>query len=264
MEQLEKVRYQSSLRKRFEVAPDPFSRARISFLREMANSIRGELPGAVGLSLWGSLSKGKVLTEVSAPQTDIDLSVFLVIDQIPEVQDRWLSHNPDQAALFAKMIQEEGAADPLIPAGSVSFPSPEPLIVRWLLRQCFFRARAAEERTKFSPKKPDWLFLNTISLLPEHDRSIWKFWDSLGGLQGNELYRDIMRASLFSLDVGGGMRPIRIAFLREVHRRGKGESVWEEVKAAVRATAYTDRPDRFISDFPQSWAEALSYYGVPS
>src|SRR3989344_4138779 len=85
--------YTPSLEHRFQISDDPISQERYKFVTNIGEKLTS-FPFYTGLTLKGSLSKGKALTPENASQTDMNMGVFLDFDGINRLTDlqlRWLS-----------------------------------------------------------------------------------------------------------------------------------------------------------------------------
>lgn len=78
--------YIPSLDNRFKVSPDPISQERYKFVTNIGEKLTS-FPFYRGLTLKGSLSKGKVLTLKNASQTDINMGVILDFDGISKLTE---------------------------------------------------------------------------------------------------------------------------------------------------------------------------------
>lgn len=85
--------YIPSLDNRFQISADPISQERYKFVTNIGEKLTS-LSFYCGLTLKGSLSKGKVLTPENASQTDMNMGVILDFDGVKKLTDlqlRWLS-----------------------------------------------------------------------------------------------------------------------------------------------------------------------------
>ena len=70
---------------------------------------------------------------------------------------------------------------------------------------------------------------------------------------------------MFGLDIGGGMKPYRQAFVRErlLLPQEEGEKLWGIVNDSVRIRERTNTiPEHMEKQFPKTLQEAARYYGV--
>lgn len=71
---------------RYQVSTDPFSQERFWFSKSIGDKLR-TFPFYKGLTLKGSLSKGRVLLKENASQVDVNLGCFLDFSQIAKLQN---------------------------------------------------------------------------------------------------------------------------------------------------------------------------------
>src|SRR3989344_7067304 len=91
--QYNKVLYQRSQRKRYEISRDAFSKERISVLRELQAELSEKLPVSLSITVMGSLLKGKKLdSEETAENTDMDLFVHIDKEELNNLSDDQLKH----------------------------------------------------------------------------------------------------------------------------------------------------------------------------
>lgn len=103
MEQSEFRGYVQSPHHRFEVSLDPISQKRYEYVKTIGKEL-DTFPFYRGLTLKGSLSKGKVLTAQNARQTDINMGCFLDFGAIASLPDEDLDS-------LCKKYQIDGTPD---------------------------------------------------------------------------------------------------------------------------------------------------------
>jgi len=95
--------YESHPEKRFHISHDEISRERIQLLKELHEKLREEIPDiTIGFTLFGSLSKGRELTVETAPSADIDMAIFIDIDDIQKKIGDLEEKNPNSK--FAQFV----------------------------------------------------------------------------------------------------------------------------------------------------------------
>src|SRR3989338_2770879 len=96
-----KTPYEPSAEKFYDIAPDERSRERIRVLREVYREISAMLPGMVGLTVFGSLAKGKPLTDTEAAQrADVDFMAYLDANAAKAMEYRALFEHEDLRVPF--------------------------------------------------------------------------------------------------------------------------------------------------------------------
>lgn len=77
------------------------SRERLRVLQEVITELQQELPDVhIGLSLYGSLSKGKELTADTKHRADIDANVFIDEDDILQHYEKMIEDPDDTLRLY--------------------------------------------------------------------------------------------------------------------------------------------------------------------
>ena len=96
-----KTPYEPSAEKFYDIAPDERSRERIRVLREVYREISAMLPGMVGLTVFGSLAKGKPLTDTEVAQrADVDFMAYLDANAAKAMEYRALFEHEDLRVPF--------------------------------------------------------------------------------------------------------------------------------------------------------------------
>ncbi len=90
-----KIPYTPSQIKRFEISSDPFSRERLAKVLEAYKQLKQEISFFAGITLFGSLSKGRKLDEHSARYSDINFVAFIDGDQYEKTIDEYERNNPE-------------------------------------------------------------------------------------------------------------------------------------------------------------------------
>lgn len=232
-------RYIPSQTKRFEVSADPFSRARIDAVAKTTRELQNAQPFFVGVSLWGSLSKGKELNPELLSSTDIELVAFYDAEKF---QESGLGNNYDIAGRISTGVKS-GISSHL---ESLNDKPEINLAVRGLA------------------------FEGEYSMLA-------RVRDALTGNYGDE--RELNRltgviSAFFGLEIGGGLKPYRVDFFKQVSRimtPDKADRLWRAVsenfiKVVERGEHGTIRtyniPPALERFYPGSFDEAAKFYGA--
>ncbi len=64
-------------RRRFEISQDEITQERIGILKKIHEELKDELPEYSGITIFGSLSKGKKLNQENAAKSDIDMTIWI-------------------------------------------------------------------------------------------------------------------------------------------------------------------------------------------
>lgn len=259
-----KVPYTPSETKRFDVSKDPFSRERIAAVHAAYKTLKEEVPFFAGITVWGSLSKGKALDEKTADATDIDFVIFIDRDDYrrtiedfakredfkPRKKLSGIDQDPDFLERVRQGALEGGAEDYLLRRTveliNANVNKPVKLSTK---------VHAGEmEFISVDSEKYDSLF----SQVSGHDEAK-EITKGLG--PEDELW--LAYASPFFLDVGGGLKKYRRAFIEQLMNEPpeRAEYLWGIVVNAMRHWERKDViPDRIKRSFPATFEEAKRYY----
>lgn len=286
-----KIDYQPSEQRRFDVSPDLYSRERVQMMKHILEELRKELPDiSIAISLFGSLTKGKKLTKETAPSADIDCVVFVDIDDIEKKYEQLLQVNPVFAEQYRRAFNEErnqhARSMEAIKMGETISPFDTELIrnipktAAWFSIQRFTKgffaiklneaaSRMGFEEPSFTSQKKD-IFVWPIALHGDH--SIMKAVFNLETAQHYGEESEIRGGEqalsrYFHLNVGGGLRKYRQAFLQELSQMDpeKAEGMWRCVREAVETVERRGSiSENLYAQFPQTFFEARRYYGLRS
>ncbi len=195
MERQKKVPYTPSP-ERFKISEDPISRERYKAVKESCDELQKKFPGVnLAFSLFGSLTKGKVLTEETAKKTDIDLHIFF--DEADFISSPYYSE-------IKRKVKEEGVTFPITSFGEQSIYKKDYIRKRfgWHLKnelQALMESRLSDKDTQ-------------IQLLSSPIGKELKNFDSISG----EIFAGGWQSHLFTgLDIGGKLFPYTQAYLRK-------------------------------------------------
>lgn len=90
-----KVPYNPSNEKRFEISKDEYSRERLQSIKSFYENIHSKFNISMGLVLFGSLAKGKELTDTTKDEADVDFTLYIDIDEYREKYIENLRNNKD-------------------------------------------------------------------------------------------------------------------------------------------------------------------------
>lgn len=219
-------KYTPNPTKRFDISKDDYSRGRLRAVREVYEELKEVFP-SVGVALFGSLSKGKVLTDESYNISDIDLVIFIDAKEISDHLTKGAVRQIAQEMMARKLYQKE------------------PLSKRHMTQDLHivaFDAKKIVENLKIiNPKES------------EESADIW--YDALDDA-----------CKLFHLDVGGGLAKFRKALLHEMRTlpQEEREKIWKEIANALIITERnkTEVPTELTRQYPATYEEALRYYQV--
>ncbi len=248
--------YEPSRTKRFEISADAISRERLKTLHGAYQDWKQKLPEVgIGFTLYGSLSKGKVLDAESAKHSDVDVRLF--IDQqdiersLATLPEEIMQHYYDIATAEAKVQMNPETA--------------------WRAVADLMRRDITQRFAELATPTDCSVSAQPIAMHGDH---------SIAQHMEHYLYPAIDQdpsdpsnfadgytiASYWHLDVGGGMRPYRKAFLEELKRHEtpeEQERIWSTIHdAIISVERAANIPEQIAKQFPATFADACQYYGV--
>jgi hypothetical protein len=251
---MDKILYEADQRKRFSVSKDVYSRERLNSLMRVYKELKSEFPSMeIGLSLFGSLSKGKVLdaTEESQKSADVDLGVYF--KACPLSDDKYFQQLLDKyPKLRMKYEDMKNYIDMARDQGDIN-------VVRYTCFKIFL-----EDHIK--------------SKLPYKMNMFLGHTDKFDGL--NNVYEIIFASvasgrvssrltaeytAFFALDVGGGMKQYRKEFLTTLlknYKRIDAERMWKDLIQYIYLVERNFKSDISINKFPKDIEAACKAYGV--
>lgn len=313
MNEMPKIPYSPSQEKRFEVSEDEYSRERLKVAELFYDKMKQIFDVSIGLVLFGSLAKGKKLNHETKESADIDLTLFVDLDEYQDKYIENLRNNRDfldfelrrlddsHHNATSKKLMYESFDD--IKTGRDINPNE---------KECIEKEFHIHSRNQFLFMLAMWHGYITNSsheirndtfsfqgkqdsgvekinhLLAIKDVQVWPIqfhgeFSILNQIEKvknltkreplNETERDkymleqekIGIARIFGLDVGGGMKSYRQAFIRDLLALSNkdGEALWSIVNDAVRSCERNNNiPQGMERQFPKNLQEAVRYYGV--
>lgn len=290
---LDKYPYEPHETKRYQINPDQESRNRIQFLKtELYQPLEKLLgKGVVGVTGWGSLVKGKDLSNPEvAGKSDIDFGIYYdlkyVMDHLPEL----IKKDPSVASAFQEQIEE---------LANGSFSKTEQ---RWV--KTWQTEHQTEPLSNFylhrfsADKQAAWagilegiqtqsmsVLTKTIGEVVLHEcvepfrdqaenRNIRLDW-ALMPYAYELMIRDILLAryrsasnndsidavKFFSIDVGGGMRTMRKDFFNHLKDDPKREKKWQQIRMVIvnqEREGYL--PEPIQQRYPMKFSDAYHQY----
>lgn len=216
--------YTPNPNKRFDISTDKYSCGRLEAVREVYVDLKKRYP-SVGIALFGSLSKGKVLTHESHTMSDVDAWIYIDVQEIdPRLTEAALRQDA-QVALAKRLAEKEQHS--------------QWHMVNGIHVVAFDAKKIVDDLTHTNPKES------------EESADIW--------------YNALDDASkLFHLDVGGGLAKFRKALLREMTTLPPDmrEKIWKEIsnQLIVFERDKTVVPAGLMRQYPATFEEALRYY----
>lgn len=261
---MEKIPYTASRTKRFDISEDSFSRERVRAAYHALCEVRQIHPFVVGGILLGSLTKGKVLTKETAPKTDLDLVVYIDLDEIAE--EKWKKPNdPDfqEISQAVKMMYK-----------MMGYPKEDrhnevvATYVDTLVRKAIDKELSQDN--KFEGGDNPGLKVRPISFKGED--SIFGTVESVGKYVNLARPSTSLAPAVYSsvslvwgLDLGGGLKQYRQAYLKELRELPleKREHHWSIVAYLISFFERNwDIPENLKRFYPQTFDEAVKYYLV--
>lgn len=278
-----KIPYDSHKTKLFHVSEDEWSRERIRALKEAADIFVRTLPFEVGIGLYGSLAKGKTLTEGTVEYSDVDIQIFLeesgIQVNLSALQQsaffrKWYEHYSETNScrmsvigLVKQYVTEIVQSQFSKTAKQAGFPSNQPVPVEikiwdhlvsasdleWMTAVVDY-IHAVEEAERAHQRKPDPPELLGPDFYVDDD------------VEGE--YRKLMWQfrGLFGLQVGGGLRHFQRIFFQSfqsIPDAATRQHIWEHLRQALLAEHKQFLADgRRAHQLPVRLEDALELYGV--
>lgn len=234
--------------RRFRVSDDEYSRARIKAILAGYRHVKKAIPFDFGLSLFGSLSKGKALTKSNFQSADIDLGLFMDQEKILQNCGQFANQNEHFRNLVAPKIKALSSANPGQIVGI------QANICQGALDTTF--ASLKEAITRNLPSEDTPCEINGFKAMLSEERFAY----FLAGGLGTHI-----RRAFFALDIGGGLRDYRRLFIRYLQSLPKEEGLraW---KFLVDDSEFFERlweiPGAIQQQYPQTLEQVAHYYGV--
>ncbi len=288
---LNKHSYIPSQDKRFAISSDSHSRERLTVVRDLLAEIRRRFPSVrFSLALFGSLSKGKLLDEESAQNSDVDMVLYVDMDDIEREADAFC-RDPEFQRLFDVKYAN-------------ALTEPHVVRIRALLERRGEKSLSDYERKTVDPQRIKryvaWLTMQNIvrkffqSGLQERVSSlgnpeltshfnVWPIrigdadkhhtiWCAVNEYEthchyGTEPDVPVEVLAPFALGVGGGLNEYIRDFVARLQNMpsGQGERIWASVNEIVRKYERRgDVPAAMERQFPSTLEQAAVRYGVSS
>lgn len=262
-----KTPYAPTTARRFELSHDEYSRERVRALLKAYRTLKGEVPFFAGITLYGSLSKGKKLTGETAPSTDIDLFAFIDVD----LYEATISNFEQENEEFQKKVKYVSKHDPAM-RSLYNVEEVRRENVR-KAAQAFIEDRITEimlAELKQQGLSSDKISIETdfINIRDDDNDSISNkilahnlTVDS--GLPGPKEENLLFVAAPFFYDIGGGLRKYREAFMKKLlaEPADVAEEQWKIVVEAMKTWERQNQvPDSVTHTYPQTLEEARKYY----
>jgi hypothetical protein len=313
MNEMPKIPYSPSQEKRFDVSGDEYSRERLKVAELFYDKMKQIFDVSMGLVLFGSLVKGKTLNNETKESADIDLTLFVDLD---EYQDKYIENlrkNRDFLDFELRRLDDSyhnTVGKTLIYEGFDDIKNERDINSNE--RECIEKEFRTHSRNQFLFMLAMWHGYITDSsheirndtfsfqgkqdsdiekinhLLAIKDVQVWpiqfhgefsilnqvaKIKDLSQRNPTNKTERDsymleqekIGIARMFGLDVGGGMKSYRQAFIRDllVLSNKDGEALWSIVNDAVRSCERNNNiPHNIEKQFPDTLQKAAIYYCI--
>ena len=265
-----RVPYEASTRRRFDVSHDEYSRERIYALRDVYRTLKEECPFFAGITLFGSLSKGKRLTSSTAEHTDMDIIAFIDEEKYKEhINDYENNHEK-----FREYTEWAIKNHPRVLAG---YPNPQESVRPQNLRRAtemWIEKRIreiVENRVSKGVLDPEQIkaechlisnntsnYDSLFNQVVSYEEDVKEF-GHLG--PDSELRYPI--AAAFFLDVGGGLAPYKKAFMEQMLslQAEDREKHWQTVVHSMKEWERKhDIPPNLAQAYPETFEEALKKY----
>lgn len=311
MFEIPKVPYEPNQEKRFRISDDEYSKERVWKIELFYKKMRDFFEVSMGLVLFGSLAKGKVLDMETKENADVDLTLFIDVDEYNEKyvenlkkSDTFLFFEKGRLNTYAESHRGKLLIETLdkIKREEEISSDENDIIHRELdihkrnqFLYLFTIWHGYTDNEEMDVAKSSFSFrgkqssdverinhlqnIHDIQVLPIQKNGEFSIlaqaelvkermlqWN----LHGTEIGLDIKKqdcmciARMFGLDVGGGMKKYRQAFIKELVEMGvKGETLWMVVDRAIRLCERdNDIPNVLERQFPETLEKAVKYYSA--
>ncbi len=265
-----KVSYTPSHTKRFEISHDTISRERLNAIATTVRELRKKHTFVVGSVLFGSLSKAKQLDEHMARKSDVDLIIYIDTDELKINYDAFEQDRDSERFNEWEEIDKE----------LHEHYDPRSDDEKMLELTSQYIGDIAENMFKAKISKK--------SRLPKNIGFVVKPISLTGGYSIHERFRQVFRyhnlesfinsksynleplhyssvALPWALDIGGGLTKYRRAYLAQLQQLDPQERE-QEWRVTMHIIRFYERqgsiPEKIKTQYPESYAEALKYYGV--
>lgn len=265
-----KIHYIPSPHKRFDVSHDSISRDRLRGIATIAKELRIEYPFVVGATLFGSLSKGKVLTPEIADESDIDLVFFIDPDEIKKYSEQFASKRDPR--IWSRVTDLSKILSAIFDRGEDERDLENvglylEKVVNNKLNQRFEAWGSLDEGIVFNAIS----FSGEYSIHQNFKKVMWgcdliSFLEQdLPHLSAGDLGQYSRVVMPWLLDLGGGLAKYRKAYFTEMLGEDPSERdlEWRVINYLIE---YYERggiiPEKIKRSYPKTFTEALKYYGV--
>lgn len=275
----DKIPYTPSVDKRFEISKDPYSKERLAILKNLRSHIKEMFDIDSGISLFGSLSTGKPLDKTSQASADIDLSIFVDEDSLqrslpvlmkrPDMQEKYaegeasvltnLRHLRESSELGE--IPKEVYETTLLKSKNGIVITAAKTLIEDLVVKSLLQTGLPEE---FIRQGLEVSLINThgINSIQYYVDAVYKAYRSQDAyfIQGTKW----SLSAFWQLDVGGGMKKYRQAFLLNLTQGSieTAESTWKLIFDSVASFKRERSAKDLKGQLPETFQEACKYYGV--
>ncbi len=264
----EKSPYRPAPHKRFYISPDPDSRERVQTLYATVQEMRRTIPFFAGVTLFGSLSKGKPLDQDTAAETDIDIFAFIDHPALIKNAGQFAKENEYfNQEVEGAVTQDRWSTSfwDILPKGQeeLNIVSAEKYINDYLhykMELDIGYGLRIPRRLHILPQiiglSGDYSFAHQFQIaaeLPTDEDKAAAF---------SRLIEDT--SPLFCLDIGGGLKPYRAAVIDVLSSQSKSDrtSFWSHLRSvSIELERPGTVPRRVRSQYPRTFADAVHHYG---
>lgn len=247
---------------RHELSDDPISQERIAALLDLVTSLKQEIPSIAGLTLYGSLTKGKKLTEETASSSDMDTSLFVDSDKLAQTQAS-ITGSPDFPGILQSVRE-----NPDYNTEGMTGEDRERFFTQIGMEKYIAQRAQATLAERLGPGTPHVaMYVNFISA-----KNGTSMYDTL--VRHEEVVAEEKRrrrdrrwffgsAHFFMLDVGGGLTDYRKAFFDRLSQEppDRADALWSIADRNIRGWERIGPvPADLEPQFPKTFSDAKAYY----
>ena len=245
--------YLESQTDRFEIADDGYSRERVEALAKLREELQTEFGMRIAFVLFGSLTKGKILTAETAGSTDIDMSIFFDYDDYRKDFKgllRRLAEEPENKHIVKAVMSGH---TPLTYSGNL-----EGYFIDSCLQQRIARLVYGEDGHLFLVRE-----VRSLPLAHAGYRSMYQI--TTDWLKYRNWGNEATIAVFFAMDIGDSMKEYRKEFFEQLAVKGKEEAerIWTQVHELIENFERRKGiPEGMQGRLPATFEAAARYYGA--
>ncbi len=254
--------YDPPLFERYIISKDKFSQERLAALLHTYKVLKAEVPFFAGMMLYGSLTKGKILTQETAQYADIDFVLFLDHDSYERNFDRFHAQNKDFQIEYDDVINHPPLDTSQLDSSKVTE------LNKTIAGEKYVQRKARQimgQQINGITAGPVAEFINLEGKLSIY-RNLELAMEGKDPTNGFIIPGKRWFAGTgppFMLDIGGGLLPYRKAFFERLSKDPpeKADRIWKVADESIRRwERKTFINIELEKHYPQNAKDAMKYY----